>query len=324
MKRIGAIALILAVSALFTAALPAGETNWPQRSVEFVVPANPGGDTDINLRVFLKYLEKELGQPMVVVNMAGAAGAVGMNNVRQARADGYKAVFYHSGALIAKIMDFIDFDVVDAFEIAAMPVIDKSNCFASNAKAPFNNIKELVDAAKAAPETISFGTESGSFTHLHILALEAASGAKFNIVDAGTAAEKTTALLAGRIDVIGTQYGLMYDYIRDNQFKCVGILSDQKLAGAPDAPTFAESGYDLVFDKFFYIGFPKGTDRAIIQKLNEASKRVSANPDYIRECEQNFVNSNHFTPEESIAYIKEQDVLYRKYEEAMIGGEVKK
>ena len=324
MKRIAAIALILSVSALFAASLNAGEANWPTKPVEFVVPANPGGDTDINLRVFLKYLEKELGQSMVVVNMAGGAGAVGMNNVRQSRSDGYRALFYHSGALIAKIMDFIDYDVVDTFEIAAMPVIDKSNCFASNAKAPFDNMKELVAAAKANPGKISFGTESGSFTHLHILALEDISGAKFNIVDAGTAAEKTTALLGGRIDVIGTQYGLINGYIQKNEFKCVGILSDQKLAGAENVHTFAEDGFNLVFDKFFYIGFPKGTDRAIIQKLNDAAKKVAANPDYIKDCQGNFVNANHFSPEESVTYIKGQDVLYRKYEKALTGGEVKK
>ncbi len=324
MRTIGRIALTLAAAALLAGAVSAGETKWPEQPVEFVVPANPGGDSDINLRVFLKYLEKELGQSMVVVNMAGAAGAVGMNNVRQAKPNGYRALWYHSGALIAQIMEFVDFFIPDAFEVAAMPVIDKSNCFAANAKAPFNNIKELVEYAKANPGKVSFGTESGSFTHLHILALEDASGAKFNVVDAGTASEKVTALLGGRIDVIGTQYGLIKGYIQDNKFKCVGILSDQRLAGAPDVPTFADSGYKLVFDKFFYIAFPKGTDKAIIEKMNAASKKVAANPDYIKDCQNNFVNANYFGVDEGNRYIREQDALYRKYEKALTGGDVKK
>jgi tripartite-type tricarboxylate transporter receptor subunit TctC len=287
--------------------------------VEFVVPANPGGDTDINCRVFLKYMEKELGQSMVVVNMAGAAGAVGMNNVRQARPNGYRALFYHSGALIAQIMDFIDFSIPGAFEVAAMPVIDKSNCFASNVKAPYNNIGELVEYAKANPGQVSFATESGSFTHLHVLAIEEAAGIKFNIVDAGTASEKITALLGGRIDIIGTQYGLIKGYIDNNEFKCIGILSDQKLSGAENAPLFADSGYPLVFDKFFYVAFPKGTPKEIVEKFNAAAKKVAANPDYIADCKKNFVNANYFGIDESVKYINDQDALYRKYESAMTG-----
>ncbi len=297
----------------------AAEKAWPSQPVEFVVPANPGGDTDINCRIFLKYMEKELGQSMVVVNMAGAAGAVGMNNVRQARPNGYRALFYHSGALIGQIMDFIDFSVTGAYEVAAMPVIDKSNCFGANVKAPYNNIKELVAYAKANPGKVSFATESGSFTHLHVLALEELAGIKFNIADAGTASEKITALLGGRIDIIGTQYGLIKGYIQNKEFKCLGILSDKKLPGAEDVHTFAEDGYNLVFDKFFYVAFPKGTPKEIIQKFNAASKKVAENPSYIADCKKNFVNANYFTAEESVKYINGQDANYRKYEKALTG-----
>jgi tripartite-type tricarboxylate transporter receptor subunit TctC len=297
----------------------AAQKAWPAQPVEFVVPANPGGDTDINCRIFLKYLEKELDQSMVVVNMAGAAGAVGMNNVRQARPNGYRALFYHSGALIAQIMDFIDFSIPGAFEVAGIPVIDKSNCFGSNVKAPYNNIKELVEYAKANPGKVSFATESGSFSHLHVLAFEDMTGVKLNVADAGTASEKITALLGGRIDIIGTQYGLIKGYIQNNEFKCLGILSDQKLSGAEDVHTFAEDGYNLVFDKFFYVAFPKGTPKDIIDTFNAAAKKVAENPDYQADCKKNFVEANYFSPEDAVKYINAQDATYRKYEKALTG-----
>jgi tripartite-type tricarboxylate transporter receptor subunit TctC len=308
----------MAIAALAGSAALAG--NWPERPVEIVVPTSPGGDTDTNCRIFLKYLEKELGQPMVVVNMSGSAGTIGLNNVKNSAPNGYRALFYHSGALIANIMEMMDYSITEGFEVAGMPVIDKSNCFASNIKAPYNNIKELVDYVKAHPGDVSFGTESGSFTHLHILALAAASGAEFNIVDAGTAAEKTTALLGGRIDVIGTQYGLMKGFIDKKEFKCLGILSDQRLAGAEDVSTFADSGYNLVFDKFFYMIFPKGTPRAIIDTFNAASKKVAENPAYIADCKKNFVNASYMTPEAAVKYIDEQFALYKKYEKALTGN----
>lgn len=320
-KTISTIALFLAAIGLMIPGqtASAAQKAWPAQPVEFVVPANPGGDTDINCRVFLKYLEKELGQSMVVVNMAGAAGAVGMTNVQQARPNGYRALFYHSGALIGNLMEFVPFSVTKDFEVAAMPVIDKSNCFGVNVKAPYNNIKELVEYAKANPNKVSFATESGSFTHLHVLALEEAAGIKFNIADAGTASEKITALLGGRIDIIGTQYGLIKGYIQNNEFKCIGILSDQKLAGAEDVHTFAEDGYPLVFDKFFYVAFPKGTPKDVIDTFNAASKKVAENPDYIADCKKNFVNANYFGPEEAVKYIDSQMANYRKYEKALTG-----
>ena len=318
MKTIGTILLLIMLAVHAGTGARAG--GWPERPVEIVVPTNPGGDTDINCRVFLKYLEKELGQSMVVVNMAGSAGVIGLNNVRQAAPNGYRALFYHSGALIAQIMGLMDYSIPEGFEVAGIPVIDKSNCFAANAKAPYGDIKELVDYAKAHPGEVSFGTESGSFTHLHILALEEASGASFNIVDAGTASQKTTALLGGRIDVIGTQYGLMKGFIDKKEFKCIGILSDQKLAGAETVSTFADSGYNLVFDKFFYFVFPKGTSKEIVGRFNAASKRVAENPDYIAECRKNFVNASYMAPDEAVRYIDSQMQLYRKYEKALTGG----
>ena len=317
MKNIRHCILAAACAAVFAFGAVASE--WPAQPIEFVVPANPGGDTDINCRVFLKYLEKELGQTMIVVNMAGAGGAVGVNNVAAARPNGYRALFYHSGALIGNIMEIIDQSIADDFEVAAMPVIDKSNCFGSNAKAPFSNPKELVEYVKANPNKVSFATEVGSFTHLHVLALEEAAGIKFNIADAGTASEKVTALLGGRIDVIGTQYGLIRSYIDKGDFKCVGILSDQKLANAESAPIFPEYGYPLVFDKFFYVAFPKGTDRAIVEKFNAAAKKVAENPEYIADCQKNFVNSNHFSTEESVKYIKSEFQNYMRYEKALLG-----
>lgn len=319
MKSTKLAILAIAFATVFSAAVFAADAKWPERPIEFVVPANPGGDSDINCRVFLKYLEKELGQTMVVVNMAGAGGAIGINDVAMARPNGYRALFYHAGALIGKIMEIIDQDIAADMEVAAMPVIDKSNCFAARSSAPFSNPKELVEYVKANPGKVSFATETGSFTHLHALALEEAAGIKFNIADSGTASEKLTALLGGRIDVISTQYGLIRGYIENDEFKCIGILSDQKLTGAENAPVFADYGYPLVFDKFFYVAFPKGTDKAIIEKFNAASKKVAENPDYIAECRKNFVNANYFSVQDSIDYINSQMENYMKYEKSLLG-----
>ena len=294
--------------------------DWPERPVEFVAPAAPGGDTDRNLRVFLRFLEKELGQPMVAVNMAGANGVVGITNVAQAKPNGYRALFFHSGALIANIMDFTEFRIWEDFEVAAIPVIDKSNCWVANSKAPYNNAKELVDYAKANPGKLNYATGLGSFTHLQVLAFNDKAGIELNTPDSGDAAEKVAALLGQRVDLISTQYAIVLDYIKNGDFKCVGILSDRRLENAPEVPTFAEFGYDVSYDKFFFVAFPKGTSKDIVEKFNVASKKVAENPDYIAECIKNYTIAAYYSSADAITYIEGQDKLYRVYEDALLGN----
>ncbi|MCC8189123.1 MAG: tripartite tricarboxylate transporter substrate binding protein [Planctomycetes bacterium] len=294
----------------------ASSLEWPTGPIEIVVPNNPGGDNDRNARIFAKYLEQELGQRVIIINMAGAGSTIGMNNVMNARPDGYRGIFYHSGGLIAKIIDMTDYTLTEAFAIAAIPVIDKSNAFVSRSDAPFNDIAELVEYARQHPGDVSFGTETGTFSHLHILVLADTADADFNIVDAGTASEKVTALLGGRLDVIGTQYGLVQQYIDSGEFKCIGILAEDRLPGA-DAKTFREVGYDIVFDKVFFIGFPKDTDPAIIATFNEASRRVAENPDYIEECGRFLTEPAKYSPEEATAYLDSLFALYNRYGEAL-------
>lgn len=308
----------LAVAAMAGSTVYSADTKWPERSVEVVVPFNPGGDSDLNARIFLKYMEKELGQSMVVVNMSGAAETIGVNNVLQARPNGYRALFHQSSGFIARIMGFMDEDMTGAFEIAALPVIDKTNGFFVNDNSPFKTIKDAVEQARANPDTVSYATESGAFTHLQILALEDAAGVKFNVADVGTASEKITALMGGRVDIISTQYGLLKSYIDSGEFRCIGLLSDDRIPGV-DVPTFKELGYPVSFDKFFFIAFPKGTDRAIVEKFNAASKKVFDNPEYKAECAKSMVTPTYYTPEDAVRYIRAEDANYRKYEKLLQG-----
>lgn len=318
MLRVFRLAMVLVAVCVASASLSAADTNWPTRSVEFVAPANPGGDTDLYLRLFLKHLEKELGQPMIAVNMSGAAGAVGMANVMQAKPDGYRALFFHSGALVNRIMEFIDFSVWEDFQVAAIPIMDKTSCFVISAKNPnFKDLPGMVEYAKANPGKVSFATEMGSYSSLQSIAFEELAGIRFQIVDGGTGSEKIVGLLGNRFDVIYSQYSLVKDYVKNGEFICLGILSDEHLKNAPEVKTFQDYNFDLVFDKFFFAAFPKETPRAIIDKFNAACKKVSESPAFIEDCDKVFVLPNYMTPEQSVEYIKGQDTFFRKYEKQL-------
>ena len=94
---------------------------WPTRDIELIVPANPGGDTDATARALAAALKEELGWNVIVTNMSGGAGAVAFEDLLGNTGDGYRFVFYHSGACITQLMGMYEFNVLDDFKLAGMP-----------------------------------------------------------------------------------------------------------------------------------------------------------------------------------------------------------
>jgi tripartite-type tricarboxylate transporter receptor subunit TctC len=311
MKKLFAAFLVLMMMLSSISAL----AEWPERSIELIVPANPGGDTDANARALAAALNEKLGWNVIVSNMAGGAGAVAFEDVLNNPDDGYRYVFYHSGSCISEIMGMYEtFNVVNDFKLAGMPFLDYSNSFLSNTKnEKFTDLASMVAYMKEHPGEVSFATETGSFTPLHVLAFEAAAGVKFNIVDAGTAAEKITELLGQRLDVIGTQAGLVRDYLDTNEFNCLGIMADEKIAARPELLTMKEQGFDVVFSKFFYLAAPNAVDDAVITALNEGLAQVLDNEALNTYANSALVNISTMTPEETETYYQEQNDIYAGY-----------
>ncbi len=311
MKKL--IALLLAL--VMVLACASALADWPERDIELIVPANPGGDTDANARALAAALKETMGWNVIVTNMAGGSGAVAFEDCLQNPGDGYRFVFYHSGACITQMLGMYEsFNVLDDFKLAGMPFLDYSNAFVMNTKnEKFSDLASMVAYMKDHPGEVSFATETGSFTHLHCVAFEQAAGVKFQIVDAGTAANKTTELLGNRLDVIGTQAGLVKDYYTTGEFKCLGILANERLAGAPDIPTLKEQGYDVVFSKFFYLAAPNSVDDSVIAALNEGLAKVIENETLKEYAVNQWVNLASMTAEETEQYYSEQYNLYAGY-----------
>ena len=311
MKKLFAMLLVLTLALSCVAAL----AEYPERAIELIVPANPGGDTDANARALAEALKAEMGWDVIVSNMSGGSGAVAFEDALSNPDDGYRFVFYHSGACITQMLGmYEEFNVLDDFKLAGMPVLDYSNAFVINsANANFSDLESMVAYMKDHPGEVSFATETGSFTHLHCVAFEQAAGVEFAIVDAGTAAQKTTELLGQRLDVIGTQAGLVRDYFTTGEFTCLGVLADERLEGAPDIPTLKEQGYDVVFSKFFYLAAPNAVDDSVIATINEGLAKAVENEAFKEYCTTALVNPTTMSPEDTEAYYAEQYELYAGY-----------
>ena len=293
---------------------------WPERSIELIVPANPGGDTDANARALAAALNEELGWNVIVSNMAGGSGAVAHEDALNNPDEGHRFVFYHSGGPIAELMGLFEFNVLDDFKLAGMPFMDYYSAFLSNTKnEKFSDVASLVAYMKEHPGEITFATETGNFTHLHALAFQDAAGVEFNIVDAGTASQKVTELLGERLDVIDTHAGLVRDYLDTKEFTCLGILADERLEGRNEIPTLKEQGYDVVFPKFFYLAAPNAVDDEVIAAMNEGLSKVMDNAGLKEYANSALVNITSMSPEETEAYYKEQQDIYAGYLADYIG-----
>lgn len=108
--------------------------DWPTKSIEMVVPFKAGGDTDFNARTYAKYLEKELGQSIVVVNTEGAGGSLAAEKVKNAKADGYKIFFANTGFLLNKVTGISDYRFNEAFDTVGIVANSAGECIAVNVK----------------------------------------------------------------------------------------------------------------------------------------------------------------------------------------------
>lgn len=288
------------------------EIDYPVKPIQVVVPAGAGGDTDFNARTVGKYLEAELGQPVVISNVGGAGGSIGAREVLEAEPDGYKVLFFHNSLLLNKILGLVDFSY-DSYKLAGIAVLDQGNTFVVNANSRFKDLKDMVEYARANPEQVSIATEVGGFTHLQLLAMQQDQNIKLNIVDVGGAADKVAALLGERIDIVPTSLGLVKDYIDSGKFRTLGIMAAERVPLMPDVPTFKEQGVNSIFEKFFFFGFPPETPDEIVEKFTKAlEKVVTTNQEYKAAAEKFLVSPTYMNPQEAFDYIKKTEEQYKK------------
>ncbi|MFC7684896.1 tripartite tricarboxylate transporter substrate binding protein [Ureibacillus sp. GCM10028918] len=287
-----------------------GESSYPTKPINIIVPAGAGGDTDRNTRITAEYLAEELDGNLVVTNVNGSGGTVGAQQVIDADPDGYTALSFHNSTIINSLLELADFGYED-YQLAGSAITDLSNSFIVSADSEFTDLQSLIDAAKEKPGEITIATETGAFTHLQLLAFQNLTDTEFKIVDVGSAAEKTTALLGGQIDIIPTQLGLVQEYIESGDFRSLGVMSEERLAGAPDVPTFVEQGVDLKFDKFFYWAFPKDTPQEVVDKFSEALENVTNNPEFQKEIEPHLLDTNYLSPDDLSAHFEKTTEEYK-------------
>lgn len=274
------------LSATFTPVLAA---EWPSKPVQVIVPAGAGGDTDFNARQMARFFEKIAGKPMVVTNVNGGGGTIAMAQVQGAAPDGNTVFFGHTGQLIVnEVSGLIDYKFDAKMEIACIPAIDKGVVFIGSKKSGFKTVQDVVAKAKTAPGTVIYGTEMGGFSHLQGLMFAKQAGVQLKFVDVGSASDKITSLLGGRIDLASISFGPVKDYATTGDMSMLAQFSRDANPLLGNIKTFTQQGLSFNMEKPYIIAFPKGTDPAILKKMADVMQQITKDPAYAKALQEGF------------------------------------
>ncbi len=223
-------------------ALARAET-YPSRPVRIIVPYGPGGIADVTMRMVAQDLSKRLGQQFFIENRPGAGGVVGMQAAQEAPADGYTLVMIGGGLTIAKaLFKHLPYNIETDFT----PISTTASyglVVATKAGSPYKTIKDVIDAAKAHPGTLNFGTiNAGSSQNLSAELFRSTAGIDVTIIPYKTTPDLTNAVLRGDVDVAFEYFAGFQSPITSGQMTVLATTGRERAGNLPNVPTAIESG----------------------------------------------------------------------------------
>jgi tripartite-type tricarboxylate transporter receptor subunit TctC len=292
----------------------AQDAPWPSRPLTMVVPFPPGGVADLVGRPVAAALEKQLGQPVVVENRAGAGGGLGMQQVARAKPDGHTLLMALSSISILPEADrvlgrapmYAHRDLVPVARFTADPVV-----LAVRADAPWKTVADFVDDARRRPGQIPYGS-SGNYGTMHVPMemLAARAGAKLLHVPYTGAGPAVVGLLGGQVDALATGPSSIVQQVKAGKVRVLGSWGDARLASLPDVPTLKEAGFDVAFSQWAGLFVPAGTPEPVVARLRAASRAILADAQMLQRFETLGTPLQYLdAPEFARFYERENDVL---------------
>jgi tripartite-type tricarboxylate transporter receptor subunit TctC len=272
--------ILAALAAMLALGSSAVADQFPSRPITIVVPFAAGGPTDALARILGDRMKTALGQPIVIENVTGAGGSIGVGRVAHAAPDGYTISIGHLGTHVANGAIYkLDYDLVKDFEpVVLLPsnpmIID------SKKAVPAKTLKEFIAWLKARPTPPTAGTAgAGSASHIAGLYFEKVTGIKLQFVPYRGTAPAMNDLVAGQIDMMVDQTSNSINQVRAGTIRAYAVTDSKRVASAPNIPTTDEAGLPG-FHMTLWSGLwvPKGTPKAIVAKLNAAAVEAMNDP----------------------------------------------
>jgi len=290
---------------------------FPSKPIRIVSPFAAGGNTDTLSRYLAPKLIERLGQPVIVENRPGAGGMTGNNYVAKSPPDGYTLLFM-SGAYTAHsaTVKNLPYDPLRDFEGVSM-VITYPFVVIVKAESPMRTISDLIATAKKNPGKLNYGSVGvGSVFHLAAELFNVMAGTDLTHVPYKGGAEPLTELIGGRLDVIFNTLTGSIPHIKSGRVRALAVASLERSAQLPDVPTVAQTlpGYEVT--SFAGVVAPRGTPRAVIERLNGELRAVLDLPDIRRQFTDLGGDVKASTPEAMMQHVTDEIAKWKRVVDA--------
>jgi tripartite-type tricarboxylate transporter receptor subunit TctC len=282
---------------------------FPVRPITLVISFGPGGVTDIVGRMLAEPMSRELGQPVIVENIAGAGGNIAFVKVAQAKPDGYTLLLASTSTVTDPALHGArGFDPVKSYSpigyVGSIPFW----LLVNGSKPPATSATQLVQIARASPGKLTYGSGGiGTASHLGLEYFKVSERLDILHVAYKGQGAAVTDLLASNVDMVFMPIGGTEELVKSGKFKAVATTASARLGAFPDVPTFAESGFPKM-DVGGWLGMvaPTGTPADVIEKLAKTLNNILAQPEFRAKLIDRGLEGRVMTPFEFGAYIERE------------------
>lgn len=329
--------LIFMVSSLFILMIIGGcsdisnktttaKRQYPDKPITVIVPFSVGGGLDLTARSLERLAPKYLGQPLVVVNKPGGAGAIGWNELAGASPDGYTIGITDSNILLLPSYGPTKYNYPTALD-PLVQVVSLPIAMAVQADQPWQTVDDIVGYAKKRPGELNFAHSGvGSFPHIlgEMFSLEA--GIVIKQVPFSGAGEVTAALLGKHIQIIFVNPMVIKEHVKNGTIRVLAVTGEQRMIDPVFAqvPTFKEQGIDIALNNWFGIAAPKEMPVEVKDKLNEGFKAIVTDPEFIQNMKNAGLQVEYLDSKESaLKWLSDSQKLTKILKETDILDKIK-
>jgi tripartite-type tricarboxylate transporter receptor subunit TctC len=308
------LAVLFSLAITITIPIAASAQTWPDKTVKMVAVFPPGGSVDTVARILSFQLTKQLGQQFIVDNRGGASGSIGTAAVAKSPADGYTfAVVFDTHAVNPSLIPNLSFDTLK--DLAPVMLVGTSAmAIVKHPAQPYANFKEVIAAAKAKPNSVSYGTiGSGSLGHLAMTQIGSIADSPFSHIPYKGGGPVVQDAIAGHVPLmIGTIF-LVKPQVDAKMLVPLAVTGAKRSSRFPDVPTVAEQGV-AGFESVAWWGVvaPAGTPPAIVKRLNEELAKALKAPDVAEKLSAQGMDIVGSTPAELQTFVQTEMTRWAK------------
>lgn len=309
------IKAIAAAAVLVALAAPASAQDYPAKQVNYIIPFNAGGESDITARLQQPAFKQVTGQGLVIQYMEGAGGAQAWSQLNGMAGDGYTIMGTNLPHLVlqpmAQNVGYKTDDITNVYFFQYTP-----DAIIVPASSRFKTLKDIVDYAKKNPGAVTFsGSGTNSANNIAKVKFDSAAGVVTTYIPFSGTSPATTAVLGNQV-MAGFSYTTAAISQKD-ALRVLAVASDKRVPSMPDVPTFKELGYDMTGGAYRGVGVPKATPEAIRTKLSGIIGQINRDPAFVKKMEGDGYVLVDVSYADMPAFMRERRAQYEAVAKAM-------